>query len=228
MLVIVDVCQIRNDGVRIVGSEDNDAVLCTPNKTYEIKKVETSNAVCIVPPIAHDTEDVFDIVTIKNDFFELKPIAARLDKLKSLLKASEYRGQLEEKRIRESDLLTFHNLEEQVQASSSELRAAVSSLGAIEFNGFIRIIPVDILRDYIKQLLDVILENGWSLTSVSVNHFKEKMPDIDPLLLSQALGSLGCASPENSDLWELDEKLVAGWSAEIIMSSRLKENKNRV
>lgn len=64
---------MQSGGARIIGDTNNDAVLCTGDKTYEIKKVETSNAVCMVPSIPHGAPSVFCIESIKNDFFEVRP-----------------------------------------------------------------------------------------------------------------------------------------------------------
>ncbi len=58
--------------LRIIGDESSDAVFCTMNKTYSIKKVETSNAVCLVPPIDKSDDPVFFIEVIKQDYYEVK------------------------------------------------------------------------------------------------------------------------------------------------------------
>lgn len=63
---------MQSGAARIIGDITNDAVLCTFNKTYEIKKVETSNAVCLVPSIPLDRPAIFGIDSIKNDFFEVR------------------------------------------------------------------------------------------------------------------------------------------------------------
>lgn len=216
----------------MVGDDDNDAVLCTPDKTFEIKKVETSNAVCMVPPIPSGAPMQFTIEAIKDDFFELRLIPARLDRLKALLKSSEYRGQSEEGRFLPNVLLTRCQLEERVQASIAELEEALTALGAIDFNGFVRVISLEIIKDSIKQLLDIILECGWKLDSVCMSKCMEYLPDVDPLLLHQALRSVGSlqagGSGDTEDVWVLDEKKVAAWSAEIIMSNGRKENKYKV
>ena len=63
---------MQNGNVRLVGDTTGDAVLCTADKTYEIKKVETSNAVCMVPSIPLGAPASFCIESIMNDFFEVR------------------------------------------------------------------------------------------------------------------------------------------------------------
>ncbi len=56
--------------MRLVGDPAaEDTVLCTADRTYSIKRVETSNAVCIAPPVF---DGKYIIEAIKNEFFEVK------------------------------------------------------------------------------------------------------------------------------------------------------------
>lgn len=71
MLLMCGCNQLQSGEARIVGDDGCDAVLCTADKTYEIKKVETSNAVCLVPTVARDAPAAYCIEAIKNDFFEV-------------------------------------------------------------------------------------------------------------------------------------------------------------
>jgi hypothetical protein len=54
---------------RIVGDEVNDAVLCTFNRTYLIKKVETSNSVYLVPP--SDRTNRFELSSLHHEYYEV-------------------------------------------------------------------------------------------------------------------------------------------------------------
>jgi hypothetical protein len=73
--------QVDSGGdLRIIGDENSDAVFCTLNKTYSIKKVETSNAVCLVPPIPQGDGPVFFIEAIKQYYYEVDALESCLDK----------------------------------------------------------------------------------------------------------------------------------------------------
>lgn len=182
----------------------------------------------MVPPISQGAPAHFVIEAIQHDFFELRLVPGRLDRLKALLKASEYRGRSEEAQISSDALLTRTQLDEQVQASVAELQEALHELGAIDFNGYLRLISKEVIRESIKQLLDAILENGLNLASISMSACMKYIPCADPLLMRQAVLNLGKLSGSGDDEFELNERRVAAWSAEIIMWNRMKENKRTV
>lgn len=66
--------QVENgESLRLVGDPNHgDVVLCTESRTFEVKRVETTNAVCLVPPAPKDRSAAFYVETIKNDFFEVQ------------------------------------------------------------------------------------------------------------------------------------------------------------
>ena len=79
----------RGETLSIIGSNETskggttDAVLCSQNKTYTIKKVETSNSVLIVPP---SDENTYQIHSLSQYYYELKPTPARTERIVELLR----------------------------------------------------------------------------------------------------------------------------------------------
>ena len=55
--------------LRLVGDASGDAVLCTDKVTYGLKKVETSNSMCIVAPRKLN-EAPHEICEIKKEYYE--------------------------------------------------------------------------------------------------------------------------------------------------------------
>ena len=109
-------------------------MLCTGEKTYSVKKVETSNAVFLVPP-STSAKNEFELVSAVQDYYESKPIEARTDKIASILKDSLYEGETADAESMDTEttvLLSRHELEQQVQASAAELDAALDVLGVVE------------------------------------------------------------------------------------------------
>ena len=81
----------------IKGAPEEDAVLCTADKTYTIRSVVLSNSVCVVTPdpnssLAEEEEPVEEVFIRDqlNEVIELVPCVPRLHKLKSLLRGREY------------------------------------------------------------------------------------------------------------------------------------------
>jgi hypothetical protein len=57
-----------NEKIRLIGDDTNHAVLCTDDKTYAIKKVETSNSVFLVAP---SDDKRFTIESLHQDYYEV-------------------------------------------------------------------------------------------------------------------------------------------------------------
>lgn len=133
-----------------------------------------------------------------------------------------------------------------MQASAAELQNALKELGVVEYNGTsivikygpanalrqlpgnIRLIAGDVGKECAKQLLDVILENGWDLANISLSSAVESIDGADQLLLEHALSSLGRRKETGGDYWELDQKHVAVCSADLILWRAAKEGKIKV
>ena len=56
---------------RLVGDISGDVVLCTDTTTYSLKKVETSNSMCIVPP-RRSPDEAHSITSIKKEYYEVR------------------------------------------------------------------------------------------------------------------------------------------------------------
>lgn len=198
--------------LRLVGdSTAEDAVLCTGDRTYSIKRVETSNSVCIAPPVF---DGRYIIEALKNEFFEVKQTAPRPESLREILKPSEYRGLREEDSIPASALKTRADLENCIQASPKELSAALDTLGAIVHNGFVRLMSRESLFESLQQLLGLLIEKSLPLERVPLEECIAEIPDSDPVLMLQAAKSLGQSS--DGALWAFDETKVAAATAHIL------------
>lgn len=94
--------------------------------------------------------------------------------------------------------------------------------------GYVRLISVDVIKECKKDLIDVILENGWNIENISREQCQQCLRDVDPLLLEQALESLGQMSSQKADAWCLDQLKVAACTADFIMWKASKGGKKKV
>ncbi len=81
------------------GVPEDDAVLCTSDKTYNIRSVALSNSVLVVSPGPHidGSEDQVVIQDSLNELLELVPAVPKLHRMNALLKEHEWEeGQEEE------------------------------------------------------------------------------------------------------------------------------------
>lgn len=76
----------------IKGSPEDDAVLCTSEKTYNIRSVTLSNAVLVVSPCpdADGSENRAIIQDSLNELLELVPAVPKLHRMNALLKEHEW------------------------------------------------------------------------------------------------------------------------------------------
>jgi sister chromatid cohesion protein DCC1 len=83
----------------IKGGPEDDAVLCTQDKTYNIRSVTLSNSVLLVSPGPHvdGSESQVVIQDSLNELLELVPAVPKLHRMNALLKEHEWEeGQDEE------------------------------------------------------------------------------------------------------------------------------------
>jgi sister chromatid cohesion protein DCC1 len=76
----------------IKGGPEDDAVLCTSDKTYNIRSVTLSNSVLLVSPGPHNdgSENQVVIQDSLNELLELVPAVPRLHRMNVLLKEHEW------------------------------------------------------------------------------------------------------------------------------------------
>ena len=108
--------------LKIVGDDNkNDSVLCSNNKTYSIRKVETSNQIYLVKPSS--TCD-FGIEGGIKEYYEIKPIIGKISRIKELLTGYDhiYDGPESEASKDTTVLLTHSELVQNIQASDHEIK----------------------------------------------------------------------------------------------------------
>jgi Sister chromatid cohesion protein Dcc1 len=214
--------------VKIVGSTEpkSDAVICSKKKTYSLKKAETSNSVFVVPS---SSSGEFTVTGTCQHYYELKPIAPRLEMVAEALRSAVYNGNdpEHEKRIDRSLLLSYEQLRATVQTSDTELENALFSLRVVELMGKMRMLSKKAVREVICDLIDTIIENSWPTDKVDEALCKQAMPDTDHVLLTFAFKSLGRMREERG-LWELDHSAIARSTADNLFNSQVKAETVRI
>lgn len=95
---------------KIKGNPEEDAVLCTPDKTYAIRSVVLSNSVLVVTPgpptVDEESGQEREVAVIRdqlNEILELVPSIPKLHKLDTLLRGAEYGEEHEDEESIESE-----------------------------------------------------------------------------------------------------------------------------
>jgi hypothetical protein len=241
----------RGESLSIIGpvevsgigsSRASDSVLTSQEKTFSIKKVEQSNAVYVVDP---SNTDEYSIQFASQDYYEIKPIPARLEKIKQLLSSTQYNGTDAEieNLVDKSKLISYDELRDQVQASNVEFTSALFGLGVVELQGKMRVLSKIAIREAVQQLIYTIMENTWDLHSISEEKCILAMHTVDPVLLNFALKTLvqkKClketkvisSSDKNEEkeserkgIWTLDQDAISKATAHILFNSQTQPTK---
>ena len=203
---------LEGQELQLIGELNKDAVLCTSNKTYAMKKVETSNQMYL---LESSETSVFPLTSRTSDYYEIKPTAPRLEQIEALLLPTQYNGAEDEQENPPDPSLLLGRAEliSRVQASREELQAALRSLGVVELDGKMRLVSKAAVGEVARNLLDTIMENGWALSQLYIGDGCSQAMGVDPVLLSFVLSTLGTQSPGEIEKWDLSTDAVARVSA---------------
>ena len=200
------------------GGGASDAVITSLDKTFSIKKVETSNAVYLIGPSYNDK---YTVQSASQDYYEVKCIPPRLDKIKEL--CPEYNGIEAEidNHFDVSRLLSYNELRNQIQASDAEFTAALFKFAVVDLCGKMRLLSKVAIRESTRHLVFTIMEQNWKLQHIDEDLCVRHIPEMDPVLLNFSLKSLG--EKRNTDgtegvggaYWALDQDKISRATAHI-------------
>lgn len=108
MYILTVLCSLT-----IKGQANEEAVLCTSNKTYAVRSVVLSNSVLLVTRPPDDAVMEGDVIVIRdqvNEILELVPSVPKLHKLGALLRGMEYEEEQEHDMDEDRSVSTFYVL----------------------------------------------------------------------------------------------------------------------
>ncbi|KAM7508894.1 hypothetical protein LguiA_019347 [Lonicera macranthoides] len=220
---------VLHQRVSLRGQPDEDAVLCTPSKTYAVKFVGNSNSVFLIPPSdqsafqenSHDCDEqdnekagISSVIKVAPGNMELVEVAPKLDKLKLLLLENPYKfDEAIEMTELDSSLYTWDDLVNRVQASDAELMSALEAFSAAEINGYWRIVDDKYMDMILNMLLHNSVLNEWSFDALIEDEVVSVLEsDGFPCKLArhclQVFASRVGPGGSGSCVWRLDEKRV--------------------
>ncbi|XP_017386151.2 sister chromatid cohesion protein DCC1 [Cebus imitator] len=186
-------CQQLEDGHSLVirGDKDEQAVLCSKDKTYDLKRADTSNVLLFIPGCktpdqlkkeeAHCNIIHTEIFGFSNNYWELRRCRPKLKKLKKLLMENPYEGPDSQKeKDSNCSKYTTEDLLDQIQASEEEIMIQLQVLNACEIGGYWRILEFDYemkLLNHVTQLVD---SESWSFRKVPLNTCLQELGPLEP------------------------------------------------
>uniref|UniRef100_A0AAZ3RRA2 Sister chromatid cohesion protein DCC1 n=2 Tax=Oncorhynchus tshawytscha TaxID=74940 RepID=A0AAZ3RRA2_ONCTS len=222
----------------IRGDQDERAVLCSEDKTYDLKIADTSNLLLLVPgcvtpdQLTTDNQTSSQLVHAQiwgfsNSYWELRKRHPKLKKLKRLLMENPYEGpgisgqeDVTEGKYTRGDLL------ERIQASEEELEAQLQTIHACDVNGYWRLLDFDYemkLLGHITQLVD---SESWSFSKVPLRVSLEELGRLEPQeMIEHSLNCYGRCYMDNGEVFfALNEDKVCRATAQMLLQNAAKFN----
>ncbi|XP_031213793.1 sister chromatid cohesion protein DCC1 isoform X3 [Mastomys coucha] len=221
----------------IRGDKDEQAVLCSKDKTYDLKIADTSNMLLFIPgcktPDQLKGEETpsnivhTEILGFSNHYWELRRCRPRLKKLKRLLMENTFEGPDSQKeRDASRSKYTTEDLLNQIQASEEEMMAQLQVLNACEIGGYWRILEFDYeiqLLNHVTQLVD---SESWSLNRVPLTVCLQELGPLEPEeMIEHCLKCYGKKYVDKGEVYfELDADKICRVTAEMLLQNAAKFN----
>lgn len=236
-LLEVDNTILKNvlEGQRLVirGDKTDHAVLCTDDKTYDLKVAETSNTLLVLKdcftkdgmPEGDNEVHKKRVTGVMQSYLEVRPLRPRLKKLQGLMQENPFAGELYEttpehsgKRYSTAMLLDI------VQASEREILQELASMKACLINGCWRVLDFDYESQVMTHILSLVQENSWSYDEIPVEETLSTLENLEPRsLLEHCLKCYGEETKRTNDdgseevMCSLDTDKVCRLFAEMLL-----------
>lgn len=232
-------CQQLEAGHSFVirGDKDEQAVLCSKDKTYDLKIADTSNMLLFIPgcktPDQLKKEEPqssivhTEIFGFSNNYWELRRCRPKLKKLKKLLMENTYDGPDSHKEEDPSrSKYTTEDLLDHIQASEGEIMAQLQVLNACEIGGYWRILEFDYeikLLNHVTQLVD---SESWSFSKVPLTVCLQELGPLEPEeMIEHCLKCYGKKYVDNDEVYfELNADKICRATAEMLLQNAVKFN----
>ncbi|XP_020291297.1 sister chromatid cohesion protein DCC1 [Pseudomyrmex gracilis] len=167
----------EGDAVSFRGTKQDEAILCTSNRTYEVKEAEISNSWLLVPnlKLSQSTskqkanERIVDnktITKIFNSYYEVRETKPNLANLPALLNSSAFNGLEYESTVDPTTLYNWERLQSELQTSDHELKQALTNFLIADINGYLRLISFEVEARSLNLMLDYFGEQSWEIDEV--------------------------------------------------------------
>ncbi|KAF7971813.1 hypothetical protein HWV62_19903 [Athelia sp. TMB] len=233
-----DICKAIENGnsdivsLTIKGNTDEEAVLCTSNKTYAVRSVILSNAVLVVtrPRDWDVASDAIDIRDECHEIIELLPAVPRIHKLIGMLRGTEYDDAEEELGMDIDDAdkpnkrgkITYADAQREIQASETELNAALKDKHILNLGGSLRPISPGYLCTILELVLNTLITLGLSYKSAPAGELVDALADeheISRQVSEQVIGWFGVITHgrwkmcvDDVDVPITEEAFIKRWS----------------
>nr|XP_040020294.1 sister chromatid cohesion protein DCC1 [Gasterosteus aculeatus aculeatus] len=221
----------------IRGDADERAVLCSGDKTYDLKIADTSNLLlfvpgCRTPDQLTNSQESSHLVHTQiwgfcNSYWELKRQRPRLKKLKAILMENPYEGPaLGGQKENTENRYSMQDLLDRIQSSQDELKTHLKTIHACQIDGYWRVLDFDYemkLLGHVTQLVD---SESWSFNKVPLQTSLDELAPLEPKeMIEHCLDCYGKRFTENDNVfYALHEDKVCQSTALLLLQNAVKFN----
>ncbi|XP_006263418.1 sister chromatid cohesion protein DCC1 [Alligator mississippiensis] len=221
----------------IRGERDEQAVLCSKDKTYDMKIADTSNMLLFIPGCKTPEQLLTDqslcnifhtqVAGFANNYWELRRCRPKLKKLKKLLSENPYEGpDIGKDRSSVDSKYTTEDLLELIQASEEEILHYLQVINACKIEGYWRILEFDYevkLVNHITQLID---SESWSFSKIPLNVCLQELGPLEPKeMIEHILLSYGKKYTDEGEVYfEMNEDKICRTTAQMLLQNAVKFN----
>ncbi|XP_017681943.1 PREDICTED: sister chromatid cohesion protein DCC1 isoform X1 [Lepidothrix coronata] len=222
----------------IRGEKDEQAVLCSKDKTYDMKIADTSNMLLFVPGCKTPEQLNADLAScniihsqiagFSNNYWELRRCRPKLKKLRKLLMEDPYEGpNSQEDQTSTFSKYTTEDLLSLIQASEEEILHQLQIINACKIEGYWRILEFNYemkLLDHVTQLID---SESWSLNKVPLHTCLEELGSLEPReMIEHILLSYGRKYIDDAGevYFEMHEDKICRAIAQMLLQNAVKFN----
>ncbi|NWU94608.1 DCC1 protein, partial [Upupa epops] len=220
----------------IRGEKDEQAVLCSKDKTYDMKIADTSNMLLFVPDCKTPEElqaaaapcDVIhsQIAGFSNHYWELRRCRPKLKKLRKLLMEDPYEGPDSQKEETSFPKYTTEDLLSLIQASEEEILHQLQVIDACKIDGYWRVLEFDYEMKLLNHVLQLIDSESWALSKVPLHTCLEELGSLEPReMIEHILLSYGRKCVGDGEVYfEMREDKICRATAQMLLQNAVKFN----
>ncbi|KAM4633249.1 sister chromatid cohesion protein DCC1 [Polymixia lowei] len=221
----------------IRGDKDERAVLCTGDKTYDLKIADTSNVLlfvpgCKTPDQLSNSQGSSQLVHTQvwgfcNSYWELRKQRPKLKKLKQILMENAYKGPaLGGQEENTEHRYTMLDLLERIQASEEEIQTHLKTIHACQIDGYWRVLDFDYEMKLLGDVTQLVDSESWSFSKVPLGTTLEELGPLEPReMIEHSLNCYGNRYTENDQVfYALDEDKVCRATALLLLQNAVKFN----
>ncbi|KAN0090893.1 Sister chromatid cohesion protein Dcc1 [Tylopilus felleus] len=200
----------------IKGHPTEDAVVCTANKTYNVRSVVLSNTVLVLTPSRTDPNGTVHVRDQLHEVLELVPSVPKLHKLPVLLQGMEY-DEGDEDRRATLPRYSYEQARKEIQASESELRVGLRERRILVLDGYLRPIASAYLNTILELLLNYLISLNLAHDAAPVEDLVSSLADEHEIPRDVSDQVMSWFGQVEGDTWQMDvNAVVAGIGLGII------------